>query len=125
MKCPVCSEALIVLEWDQVEVDHCLLCKGIWLDRGELELLTEKDETAQISSSFKKCETKSKSRKCPICLKKMEQMTCGEVHIDRCPNQDGFWFDAGELKQILKTDFFTSHQKVTAWLNDIFLKAVH
>ncbi len=130
MNCPVCDEAMIVLEWDQVEVDHCPLCKGVWLDRGELELLTEKNEDrTHVLSSFKMCEQKkSKKRKCPICLKKMEQIICGpaaEVHIDQCPNQDGFWFDAGELSQILKTEFFSSHRKVSTWLKDIFLKTAN
>jgi Zn-finger nucleic acid-binding protein len=32
---------MIILELDKVEIDHCLLCGGIWLDEGELELLLE------------------------------------------------------------------------------------
>lgn len=130
MNCPVCDEAMIVLEWDQVEADHCPLCKGVWLDRGELELLTEKNgDRPQILSSFTMCEQKNSNlRKCPICLEKMEPLACGpaaEVRIDRCPNRDGFWFDAGELSQILKTEFFSRSQKVSAWLKDIFLKTTH
>ena len=39
MDCPVCSEPMIVLEYDRVEVDYCVSCQGLWLDAGELELL--------------------------------------------------------------------------------------
>ena len=40
MKCPHCiDEELIAIETEQVEVDYCTECKGIWLDSGELELL--------------------------------------------------------------------------------------
>ena len=39
MDCPVCKNAMIVLELDEVEVDYCTECEGIWLDAGELELL--------------------------------------------------------------------------------------
>lgn len=39
MNCPVCKNAMIVLELREVEIDYCLVCKGIWLDKGELERL--------------------------------------------------------------------------------------
>ncbi len=42
MNCPVCKEPMIVLELDEVEIDHCISCGGIWLDAGELELLIGK-----------------------------------------------------------------------------------
>ena len=41
MDCPVCKDAMIVMELNEVEIDHCLSCSGIWLDAGELELLLE------------------------------------------------------------------------------------
>ena len=41
MDCPVCKNAMIVLELDEVEVDYCADCRGVWLDSGELELLLE------------------------------------------------------------------------------------
>ena len=52
MNCPVCSEAMVVLELHEVEVDHCVTCKGIWLDSGELELLLEggKNKEATLAS---------------------------------------------------------------------------
>lgn len=36
MDCPVCRDAMVVFERDEVEIDHCLGCRGIWLDAGEL-----------------------------------------------------------------------------------------
>ena len=44
MNCPVCKNPMVVLELDQIEIDHCLHCGGIWLDAGELELLLETEE---------------------------------------------------------------------------------
>lgn len=51
MICPVCKEPMVVLELDQVEIDHCINCGGIWFDAGELELLleTEKERTRFLS----------------------------------------------------------------------------
>ena len=38
MDCPNCSDPMVVLEIEQVELDHCLSCGGVWLDAGELEM---------------------------------------------------------------------------------------
>ncbi|MEW6058511.1 MAG: zf-TFIIB domain-containing protein [Bdellovibrionota bacterium] len=42
MNCPVCKDkTLLMTEKKGIEVDYCANCRGIWLDRGELEKLTE------------------------------------------------------------------------------------
>lgn len=44
MKCPVCKDVtLLMSEKKGVEIDYCPECRGIWLDRGELEKLIEKE----------------------------------------------------------------------------------
>jgi len=42
MKCPVCREALIISERQNIEIDYCPQCRGIWLDRGELDKIIER-----------------------------------------------------------------------------------
>ncbi len=45
MKCPVCKDVKLVMsEKKWVEIDYCPDCRGIWLDKGELEKLIEKDK---------------------------------------------------------------------------------
>ena len=40
MKCPVCPDVtLLVMDRQGVEIDFCPNCRGIWLDRGELDKL--------------------------------------------------------------------------------------
>ncbi len=41
MKCPNCNETLLMTERHQVEIDYCPSCRGIWLDRGELDKLMD------------------------------------------------------------------------------------
>ena len=41
MDCPVCGAKLREIERSGIEVDICPSCKGIWLDRGEIEKLIE------------------------------------------------------------------------------------
>jgi uncharacterized protein len=46
MKCPVCKEPdLVMSERQGVEIDYCPTCRGVWLDRGELDKIVEKSMT--------------------------------------------------------------------------------
>jgi len=101
---------MIVVEHEQIELDYCTNCLGVWFDVGELELLLEtmQLEGASLSSDdiFTSPEAKSteRKRKCPICGKKMKKATVGhepEVLIDACPRRDGLWFDSGEVGQLI------------------------
>jgi Zn-finger nucleic acid-binding protein len=42
MNCPVCNVALQMMERQNVEIDYCPQCRGIWLDRGELDKIIER-----------------------------------------------------------------------------------
>ncbi|OJX34075.1 MAG: hypothetical protein BGO74_04460 [Burkholderiales bacterium 68-12] len=43
MKCPNCPAAtLVITERSNIEIDYCPQCRGVWLDRGELDKLIEK-----------------------------------------------------------------------------------
>ncbi|KAF0153303.1 MAG: hypothetical protein FD143_380 [Ignavibacteria bacterium] len=43
MNCPVCNVALSLSERQGIEIDYCPKCRGVWLDRGELDKLIEKN----------------------------------------------------------------------------------
>ncbi|MCS6982655.1 MAG: zf-TFIIB domain-containing protein [Candidatus Absconditabacterales bacterium] len=43
MKCPVCTDTnLIMTDRQGIEIDYCPRCRGVWLDRGELDKLIER-----------------------------------------------------------------------------------
>lgn len=42
MKCPVCQEFLLTAHRERIEIDYCPKCRGVWLDRGELNALIER-----------------------------------------------------------------------------------
>lgn len=42
MKCPVCSTELKITDRQGVEIDYCPQCRGVWLDRGELDKIIER-----------------------------------------------------------------------------------
>lgn len=42
MKCPACPDStLLMAERQNVEIDYCPTCRGVWLDRGELDKLIQ------------------------------------------------------------------------------------
>lgn len=53
MKCPTCANIdLVMSERQGVEIDYCPTCRGIWLDRGELDKIIEKANLAEKGGSF-------------------------------------------------------------------------
>jgi Zn-finger nucleic acid-binding protein len=42
MKCPTCNVDLMMSERQGVEIDYCPQCRGVWLDRGELDKILER-----------------------------------------------------------------------------------
>jgi Zn-finger nucleic acid-binding protein len=42
MKCPSCRVILVSAERQGVEIDYCPCCWGIWLDKGELNLILDR-----------------------------------------------------------------------------------
>lgn len=47
MKCPVCNTELKMTDRQGVEIDYCPNCRGVWLDRGELDKIIERSATIQ------------------------------------------------------------------------------
>ena len=41
MKCPNCNETLLMTERHQIEIDYCPSCRGVWLDKGELDKMLD------------------------------------------------------------------------------------
>ena len=50
MKCPVCSVDLVMADRQGVEIDYCPKCRGVWLDRGELDKIIERSTSAMSQS---------------------------------------------------------------------------
>jgi Zn-finger nucleic acid-binding protein len=46
MRCPVDNETLVMADRNGVEIDYCPKCRGVWLDRGELDKIIERASAA-------------------------------------------------------------------------------
>ena len=42
MNCPNCNEVLVMADRQGIEVDYCPKCRGVWLDRGELDKIIDR-----------------------------------------------------------------------------------
>ena len=109
MRCPACSSPLVVVEREDIELDWCVSCGGLWFDEGELELLGEKAgrilDVADLGRHSAEAEAKG-TRRCPRCPQRMEILDLptpegGEIQVDRC-RQHGFWLDRGELGALMR-----------------------
>jgi len=50
MKCPVCDNTnLVMTERSGIEIDYCPQCRGVWLDRGELDKIIERSNGSERS----------------------------------------------------------------------------
>lgn len=51
MKCPVDGETLVITDRSGVEIDYCPQCRGVWLDRGELDKIIDRSAAAPQHSA--------------------------------------------------------------------------
>ena len=108
MICPVCKKVMLVIEYNEIELDYCNQCGGVWFDAGELELMlksadTENDMLKNIFNSMGAA-TKEGKRRCPLCNKNMKKVNIGQpdILIDACEQGEGLWCDGGEILKLVK-----------------------
>jgi Zn-finger nucleic acid-binding protein len=51
MKCPACDVELTMSERNGIEIDYCPKCRGVWLDRGELDKIIDRSGTPDAPTS--------------------------------------------------------------------------
>ncbi|HEY8038567.1 MAG TPA: zf-TFIIB domain-containing protein [Polyangiaceae bacterium] len=115
MRCPRDGTELVTRVYEaDVEIDECPLCKGKFLDHGELESIqsaVEKDapRKARLDVDTVRDEFEAEAGEtqplvdCPRCGKQMERRRYGlgsMTVIDACVDGDGLWLDRGELEEL-------------------------
>lgn len=51
MQCPVDGSELVMADRQGVEIDYCPKCRGVWLDRGELDKIIERTAPQAVQQS--------------------------------------------------------------------------
>ncbi len=107
--CPVCKEPLVAFELEGIEIDHCVVCLGTWLDAGELESIAEAAGAAsgELGAALRAGkEGRRTKRRCPRCPTKLREVEIGAdpaILLDRCPNGHGLWLDRGEMASVIRS----------------------
>ena len=52
MKCPRCDGVLVESKFENIVIDSCNKCQGVWLDAGELTQIVKKDEGGWLGNLF-------------------------------------------------------------------------
>ena len=136
MVCPVCDKEMLVLEFKLVEIDHCAQCGGVWLDSGELALIGKRagalhgDLLAALESGQGEPDKARPKRCCPVCRKRLlrartaghEETRMGgarNIRVEKCPNGDGLWFEAGSLQAVIQAAGADSENVFARFLADL------
>lgn len=134
MICPVCGKDALIVEFNNIELDYCPKCSGVWFDAGELELLLEAaglGGNEQFIEGVKKspeANVQEKKRRCPVCLRKMNKVYIDDekkIVTDVCTGGHGIWFDGGEVASLVqslaaKTPSKAESKKVLGFIGDMF-----
>ena len=114
MQCPNCNTQLKREIYEEVPIELCLACGGLWLDQKELQLITQR-KIEQIDPSVLSnishiprmdeipeiYKDKERNLKCPLCSSTMELVNYAYnsgIILDRCPNDCGVFLDDNELE---------------------------
>lgn len=52
MNCPSCKIPLVMSDRQGIEIDYCPQCRGIWLDRGELDKIIERSSVNESPNNY-------------------------------------------------------------------------
>ncbi len=104
--CPKCSGKLDSVIYNDIEVDRCHQCQGIWFDETEADELKEIKGSEIIdleeSPPISEHDDLEQVVRCPRCQVKMIKlldMDKYQIWYEQCPQCHGIWLDAGEFHQ--------------------------
>jgi Zn-finger nucleic acid-binding protein len=104
--CLKCTSVLDKARVDDLEVDHCPACGGLWLDHGEIERLSRKiasdvDRLRRLLAGPQAGPPAVPSEvqgSCPACQSQsVKEVALGLIHIDFCARCKGLFLDRGEI----------------------------
>ncbi len=102
--CLKCTSVLDKTRVDDVELDLCPACGGLWLDHGETERLSRKmaGELGRLRkllapASGPPAIPSDLQTSCPACQGEVKEVELGPIHIDFCTRCKGVFLDRGEV----------------------------
>lgn len=127
MNCPKCVSPLSEIAIENVCLDFCPGCKGIWFDKDEVAFVTELKNDLP-NPQAERTVGRPTGFPCPRCEAKLEELKFVpllDLLVDRCPTCHGIWLDNGELHKVgtIAADFKTPKSRVVRVALQIKLKS--
>ncbi len=118
-QCIKCTSSLERIVIQDVEIDRCPQCGGIWLDAGEIEALNERrkaDVNASLEDAIVRLskhdsggpavvpsgEQVVETHRCPACEGKLTNVNFAGTTIELCNGCHGVFVDKGELQRAME-----------------------
>ena len=118
MQCPKCLGTFEPIVFNDVVVDRCINCKGLFFDHLERETLKKMEGAQLIDDGDEYVGARYNEIldvPCPKCKTKMEAVIHNEpfeIKFEHCPSCKGNFFDAGEFRDYLDDEIFSQFQDV-------------
>ena len=106
MKCPKCGSEFEKIGFQEIEIDRCLDCRGLWFDMLEKEDLVRIEGSESIDIGTRRVGEgfdDLRGAECPKCSVPMLAMIDKDqyhIHYESCPVCYGTFFDAGEFRDL-------------------------
>lgn len=123
MKCPKCAADMETVVFNEIEIDRCTHCFGLWFDQLERDDLKKLEgaESIDIGDEFVGAKYNEVARvECPRCATEMEHILHTEpfdITFESCPACRGSFFDAGEFRDYLDEEIRSQFEAVLEGLN--------
>lgn len=79
MNCPNCKTTLLITDRQGIEIDFCPQCRGVWLDRGELDKIIERSATDTRWHKYAGDDDRDRLSQAPVGYKKRKKSFLGEL----------------------------------------------
>ena len=103
MECPRDHTELTVESFKDIEVDRCPVCKGMWLDPGELDQLEDTvfdQDEIKGSTMYRSYQGELPCPKCQVPMH-LFHYRAYDLELDFCQEEHGVWLDGNEEKRVL------------------------
>ena len=118
MQCPKCLSDMTVIDYQEIEIDRCSDCFGMFFDHLEKEDLKalEGADSIDIGDEFVGARfNEILDVPCPKCNVKMDHVLHKEpfeIKFESCPQCHGAYFDAGEFRDYMEEEIFDQFQDI-------------
>jgi Zn-finger nucleic acid-binding protein len=124
MRCVKCEGKLVTVRIEDIDVDQCELCAGIWFDAHELERVLRREHVEPLLGRGPAHAADDERRgRCPRCKGEGYLVRLvspkAPIHVDTCAICGGKWLDGGELDLLKRRTLRRTLRRLVDWVLDL------